>query len=761
MTLQNTPDLAPIEAAVAAYRVGDMRACVAHYQLAIRRYPELAPVIQATLDATRRLHRSALIPSGTGGGDGRVSSQTESIAPVLRSMGIERIYVVNLDRRPDRMARVLREMIAQGLEVTRMPAVDARSSARAGRLMEEFRRGDVETQLASASHVSRQHLGQWKTSLTPGVFGYLLSQEAVLRDAARNGYRRILVFDDDVFFTSDAVARLREAAGHLPEDWKILLLGASEYADRSSHEFVQARVPGCADLYHPIAGKTCGSFAVAYDQSMYDEMLRSIAKAEAPYDNFALGCAFSRHPTHCFTVDPAVCVPDVSESNIRDGSRAQQSHSRRMRWEFRRYEAFIAPMKVAVLVDDLASLRYVENLQHRLPGNLFLNIYYCSRDGLRPVIAGRCFAPADKHVLGIAATDGPSLRRAADALRVPDADIVMLWPFHRQLDDGAVQTILAGALERANRGDGEEGTIGGVVYCLNAGVVPVPGLHSIVIPCFRGVSHAWPSILSALQQDARRFEVIVVNDNPTQQGFRDELMRLLAEHGSALRPDAVANLQVIEHQVNRNAAAARNTGFFCASGEFVSFLDDDDHFEPNRLSAVEGALSASGSNVGAVYCGYSGAWHGQKDESRFVEGNLGAQVLALRYGEHYMCTNTVTFRRTSFAALGGFNEAYRRHQDLELMARFFNEYQIVAVPEFCVRNRPSPVPETFTADIFGLCKLKHQFLRDFRIEIRQLGEGLIEKVLESHAEDISKRDRKMPDETLRVIKLFLRSALTS
>lgn len=751
MTQSKKADPTPIEAAVSAYRAGDMRACLAHYQLAIRRYPELAPVIQATLDATRRLHRR-------GSGDSRVL-QTESIAQVLSSMGIEQIYVVNLDRRPDRMARVMREMNAHGLKVTRMRAVDARGSARAVTLMEEFRRGDIEMQLASASHVSRQHLAQWKTSLTPGVFGYMLSQEAVFNDAARNGYRRILVFDDDVFFTSDAVARLREAALHLPEDWKILLLGASEYGDRSSHEFVQARVPDCADLYHPLAGKTCGSFAVAYDQSMYDEMLQSIANAEAPYDNFALGSAFSRHSGYCFVIDPAVCVPDVSESNIRDSARAQQSHSRRMRWEFTRYAEFVAPINVAVLVDDLGSLRYIENLHHRMPGNILLSIYYRSVDGLRPAIPGRCFAPADEQALEIGASDGPSLRRVADALRVPDADIVMLWPFHRQLDDGAVQSVLAAALERANLGGGEAGEIDGVLYCLSAGVVPVPGLHSIVIPCFRGVAHAWPSILSALQQDARNFEVIVVNDNPAHSGFRNELMRRVDEQRSNLRSDAVANLQVVEHQVNRNAAAARNTGFFLASGEFLSFLDDDDHYEPNRLSAVEGPLSASALNVGAVYCGYTGTWNGQMDKSRFVEGNLGSLVLALRYGEHYMCTNTVTFRRGRFAALGGFNEAYRRHQDLELMTRFFKDYEIVAVGEFCVRNRPSAVPETFKADVSGLCRLKHQFLKDFRAEVKGAGDGQAEEILHAHMRDISKRDRGMEVGTLGVVEAFLRSAL--
>ncbi len=318
---------------------------------------------------------------------------------------------------------------------------------------------------------------QWKAALTPGVFGYLLSQAVVLKDAARNGYRRILVFDDDVFFTSDAYARLRETAGHLPDDWKILLLGASEYADRNSQEFVQARVPGCADLYHPIAGKTCGTFAVAYDQSVYDEVLAAIADAEAPYDNFALGSVYVRHREHCFAIDPAVCVPDVSESNIREDSRAQQSHSQRMRWEFVRYGIFTAPMSIAVLVDDPAALKHVQLVDRQLPGNTVLDIYYRSPEGIRAVAPGESFAPADAGMLPIVETHGMALRQLAKESGAPQANIVMHWPFHRPVEGHTALAVFARALERANSGGTLEGVSDGVVYCLDEGMAPVRGRY--------------------------------------------------------------------------------------------------------------------------------------------------------------------------------------------------------------------------------------------------------------------------------------------
>ena len=471
-------DTAPVKAAVAAYRAGDMQACVAHYQDAMRRYPELASGIRATLDAVQRSQLPGASAPQDWAAPAQILSQSDSpTASVLRSMGIEHIYVVNLDRRPDRLARVLREMNAHGLKVSRVPAVDARSSHPARRLMEEFRNRDPTAHLSSAPHVSVQHVEQWKTRLTAGVFGYLLSQAAVLKDAARNGYRRILVLDDDVFFTSDANVRLREVAGHLPPDWKTLLLGASEYADRASQEFVQARVPGCTDLYHPIPGKTCGSFAVAYDQSIYDEVLGAIADAEAPYDNFALGSTYVRHPKHCFVVDPAVCVPDVSESNIREGSREQQAHGQRMRWEFTRYETFTAPMSMAVVVDDPVALKHVELIERQLPGNCILGIFYRSSDGIRAVVPGQRLELADGGVLPIEAADGMALRQLANELCLPRTDIVMLWPSHLPVEGQAALAVLARALERANSGGSTQGVADGVVYCLDEEMAPVRGRY--------------------------------------------------------------------------------------------------------------------------------------------------------------------------------------------------------------------------------------------------------------------------------------------
>src|SRR5690606_17409651 len=196
-----------------------------------------------------------------------------------------------------------------------------------------------------------------------------------------------------------------------------------------------------------------------------------------PYDNFALGSTYVRHREQCFVIEPAVCVPDVSESNIREGSREQQSHSQRMRWEFARYGLFTAPMSIAVLVDDPAALKDVELLDRQLSGNAVLEIYYRSPEGIRPVIPGQPVAHAETGMLPIVGADGVVLRKFAKESSVPQANITMFWPFRRPVEGDISLAVFARALERANSGGSMEGVSGGVVYCLDEGMAPVRGRH--------------------------------------------------------------------------------------------------------------------------------------------------------------------------------------------------------------------------------------------------------------------------------------------
>ncbi|WP_159911905.1 glycosyltransferase [Pantoea sp. 18069] len=690
----------------------------------------------------------------------RSGESRSSLSDALeKSFGIQRIYAVNLDRRPDRHIRLLREFTYQGVRISRVSGVDAKKSQETLDKYNQFFSRSLTNRCITSSHIPDKRIKAYREIASLGWFAYLLSQRKVFEDAIKNDYRRILILDDDVFFSSNAVEQLNRLGGKIPDDFKVFLLGASEYSNRNSEEFLNSIVPDMPGIYRPIAGKTCGSFAVVYDSSVFPDILKAIDEADGPFDNVALGYVYNKFAKNCFSFASAICIPDVGDSDIRPDKRAQSAHSEKMGWEFLRYSEYTKEFRISVLVDNVDALRHVHTLQHELPSEIFLNVYFVSEDGLRPVITGHHCAVVDLKPLPISALDEHQLLKIIEKYRVPHSDLIFNWS-NSPVSEEKVLQLAAKAMELKNAESILSGNIEGVRYVFNAGVSPVKGRHSIIIPSFRVVNDIWPTVESALNQDSSDFEVVIVNDNPLNIKFSDELETKIRIFSQKSRFDVVPNkIKIINHRVNRNASAARNTGYFMSTGEFITFLDDDDTFDASRISGVDLALRDSPKDIGACYCGYRGKWNGEENMNRFPEGDLMERVLSLRYAEHYMCTNTITFKRSSLDRLGGLNESYRRHQDLELMARFFKYSKILAVKDFFVNNRPSTVPETFVADVKKLVDLKIQFLSDMKMLIVSKGDQFVDLVVDAHAKDIIKRDKSMTAETANVIKLFLKSVL--
>jgi GT2 family glycosyltransferase len=95
---------------------------------------------------------------------------------------------------------------------------------------------------------------------------------------------------------------------------------------------------------------------------------------------------------------------------------------------------------------------------------------------------------------------------------------------------------------------------------------------SVVIPAYNRGTRIARAVTTALRQEPRPpAEVIVVDDCSTDE---------TAE--AAMR----AGADVIRHEINRGAGAARNTAIEHASQPWIAFLDSDDEWLPNHLAAL-------------------------------------------------------------------------------------------------------------------------------------------------------------------------------
>ncbi len=258
------------------------------------------------------------------------------------------------------------------------------------------------------------------------------------------------------------------------------------------------------------------------------------------------------------------------------------------------------------------------------------------------------------------------------------------------------------------------------------------GWVSIIIPTFKRAGRLADALRSVLSQDYARKEIIVVSDNDPEGQHAEEAAAVVDKMRNE-HPHI--RLLFTQHARRRNAAAARNTGFLNASGEYICFLDDDDVYLPGRLSTAVALLQVSAEEIGAVYCGYLGWNSSQNDLARYPQGDLSRKIMSLNYASHYVHTDTVTYRRSALEILNGFDESFERHQDLELNLRFFSRYKMAAAPTLGVHLNPAGKQAQNDVHNLERFELKEKFFRKFSEIFESFDPETQSLIIERHFND--------------------------
>lgn len=100
-------------------------------------------------------------------------------------------------------------------------------------------------------------------------------------------------------------------------------------------------------------------------------------------------------------------------------------------------------------------------------------------------------------------------------------------------------------------------------------------LVSIYIPTYNRLGLLKRAVRSALQQNYKNIEIIVIDDG-SKDGTTDYITQLSRED---------SRIKLIEKKGRRGAPASRNQAIRYAKGHFITGLDDDDYFLESRISS--------------------------------------------------------------------------------------------------------------------------------------------------------------------------------
>src|SRR5690606_23421069 len=89
-----------------------------------------------------------------------------------------------------------------------------------------------------------------------------------------------------------------------------------------------------------------------------------------------------------------------------------------------------------------------------------------------------------------------------------------------------------------------------------------------------------------LDQTLVGIEIIFVNDKGEDSTWQILLDYLESRIKRVLEPEII----LIEHEFNKGAAAARNTGVYNSTAEFITFCDTDDWIDANGIEEMYNAI---------------------------------------------------------------------------------------------------------------------------------------------------------------------------
>jgi GR25 family glycosyltransferase involved in LPS biosynthesis len=239
----------------------------------------------------------------------------------------ERVVVLNLDRRPDRMAKLRPQLERLGIAFERFPAIDGHAPAVAAewqayagqnlallpgdmRPVRNYREFylDYETDLARVAFFEAERGA--KAIATPGAWGLLKSMTTVFERALALGWQSLLVLEDDVLFHDDSLALFERCMAQLPADWTILQLGAMQLHWESDW------ISWHSDNLYRCHGSSHGAHAFGLRADVLPMLLERCRVADLPFDIGALHTLKRHHAESCFTVFPNLAIQDATDSDI-------------------------------------------------------------------------------------------------------------------------------------------------------------------------------------------------------------------------------------------------------------------------------------------------------------------------------------------------------------------------------------------------------------------------------------------------------------
>jgi len=268
----------------------------------------------------------------------------------------DHIYVINLERRADRRLEMIQKLTRLNIKAEFFPPEDGSSKENMEEYQEYFNK-PIDPDNAHEMEIRLKR----KAIYSPGSWAYLKSHKKLLLDAEKRRFTRILCLEDDVVFASDFENLFRQAIEIIPDNWKLLYLGASQHSWIKGEDLdfpeMEPKANRAVSYYHAL--NTDGAFAIGIHKSALSFLQKEIAKMNCSFDSGALRSASRNYRGECYVVYPNAIIADVKESDILI-ARSQNSFAKTVRWNLADYGYPVKKDLVSVIMPAYNAEKTIE-----------------------------------------------------------------------------------------------------------------------------------------------------------------------------------------------------------------------------------------------------------------------------------------------------------------------------------------------------------------------------------------------------------------
>lgn len=171
---------------------------------------------------------------------------------------------------------------------------------------------------------------------------------------------------------------------------------------------------------------------------------------------------------------------------------------------------------------------------------------------------------------------------------------------------------------------------------------------SVIIPTYRRESELTRAITSIKNQTYSDVEIIVVDDNANLE-WNKKVKKIV---------DSFSDIIYIQNKENSGPAQTRNYGIDAASGEYITFLDDDDLYLPLKIEKQISAMQNCNADFSITDLDLynSDGSYRSKRERNYIKSTDSDSLIKYHLMYHLTGTDTMMFKKSYLDLIGGFTQ---------------------------------------------------------------------------------------------------------